>query len=154
MFTRVTASSRQLIIADKTYYIVAFKVPASRQPPRASVAGSGRRGCSGSLSPRHHVAAKRTKKHKGGVGTSWKRCPKRLTTRHFNANIRGILTSRRTAKKQKITVGIAQLVRAPGCGPGGRGFESHYSPHSKKAQYLLGFLLDFNRVGTVWTHIL
>ena len=26
-------------------------------------------------------------------------------------------------------VGIAQLVRAPGCGPGGRGFESHYSPH-------------------------
>ena len=26
-------------------------------------------------------------------------------------------------------VGIAQLVRVPGCGPGGRGFESHYSPH-------------------------
>ena len=26
------------------------------------------------------------------------------------------------------TVGIAQLVRAPGCGPGGRGFKSHYSP--------------------------
>ncbi len=25
-------------------------------------------------------------------------------------------------------VGIAQLVRAPGCGPGGRGFKSHYSP--------------------------
>lgn len=24
---------------------------------------------------------------------------------------------------------IAQLVRAPGCGPGGHGFESHYPPH-------------------------
>ena len=28
-------------------------------------------------------------------------------------------------------VGIAQLVRAPGCGPGGHGFDSHYSPHIK-----------------------
>ena len=28
-------------------------------------------------------------------------------------------------------VGIAQLVRASGCGPEGRGFESHYSPHLK-----------------------
>jgi hypothetical protein len=26
-------------------------------------------------------------------------------------------------------VGVAQLVRAPGCGPGCRGFESHRSPH-------------------------
>ena len=26
-------------------------------------------------------------------------------------------------------VDVAQLVRAPGCGPGGRGFESHLSPH-------------------------
>ena len=26
-------------------------------------------------------------------------------------------------------VGVAQLVRAPGCGPGGRGFKSHRSPH-------------------------
>jgi hypothetical protein len=26
-------------------------------------------------------------------------------------------------------VGVAQLVRAPGCGPGGRGFESLHSPH-------------------------
>ena len=29
-------------------------------------------------------------------------------------------------------VGIAQLVRASGCGPEGRGFESHYSPFFKK----------------------
>ncbi len=27
-------------------------------------------------------------------------------------------------------VDIAQLVSVPGCGPGGRGFESHYSPHN------------------------
>ena len=25
-------------------------------------------------------------------------------------------------------VGVAQLVRAPGCGPGGRGFKSHWTP--------------------------
>ena len=29
-----------------------------------------------------------------------------------------------------IMVDIAQLVSVPGCGPGGRGFESHYSPHN------------------------
>ena len=28
-------------------------------------------------------------------------------------------------------VGIAQLARAPGCGPGGHGFKPHYSPHKK-----------------------
>ncbi len=28
-------------------------------------------------------------------------------------------------------VGIAQLVRAPDCGSGGREFESHYPPHTK-----------------------
>ena len=27
-----------------------------------------------------------------------------------------------------VMVDVAQLVRAPGCGPGGRGFESHLSP--------------------------
>ena len=26
-------------------------------------------------------------------------------------------------------VGVAQLVRAPDCGSGGRGFESHHPPH-------------------------
>ena len=30
------------------------------------------------------------------------------------------------------TVDLAQLVRAPGCGPGGRGFDSHSSPHKKR----------------------
>ena len=29
-------------------------------------------------------------------------------------------------------VELAQLVRAPGCGPGGRGFESLISPHNLK----------------------
>ena len=28
-------------------------------------------------------------------------------------------------------VDIAQLVRVPGCGPGGRGFDSHCPPHKK-----------------------
>ena len=31
--------------------------------------------------------------------------------------------------KARHLVGIAQLVRAPDCGSGGRGFDSHYSPH-------------------------
>ena len=35
-------------------------------------------------------------------------------------------------------VGIAQLVRVPGCGPGGRGFDSHYSPHNYNIIYALG----------------
>jgi hypothetical protein len=28
-----------------------------------------------------------------------------------------------------FVVNVAQLVRAPDCGSGGRGFESHHSPH-------------------------
>ena len=31
-------------------------------------------------------------------------------------------------------VGVAQLVRASGCGPEGRGFESHHSPHKEIAE--------------------
>ena len=34
----------------------------------------------------------------------------------------------------KNMVGVAQLVRAPGCGPGGRGFKSHHSP-----KYISGY---------------
>ena len=30
-------------------------------------------------------------------------------------------------------VGVAQLVRAPGCGPGGRGFETHLPPQRMEA---------------------
>ncbi len=30
---------------------------------------------------------------------------------------------------KRFVVGIAQLVRAPDCGSGGRGFKSRYSPH-------------------------
>ena len=33
-------------------------------------------------------------------------------------------------------VGVAQLVRAPGCGPGGRGFKSHHSPKNMAKVYL------------------
>lgn len=29
-------------------------------------------------------------------------------------------------------VGVAQLVRALGCGPGGRGFEPRHPPHDEK----------------------
>ena len=40
--------------------------------------------------------------------------------------------------KQLSMVGVAQLVRAPGCGPGGRGFKSHHSP-KKQALWLAFF---------------
>ena len=32
------------------------------------------------------------------------------------------------AQYKFVMVGVAQLVRAPGCGPGGRGFETPRSP--------------------------
>ena len=41
---------------------------------------------------------------------------------------------------------IAQSVRAPGCGPGGRGFETHWSPDSnwkRKTKKLKGVCLDW-----------
>ena len=38
-------------------------------------------------------------------------------------------------------VGIVQLVRAPDCGSGCRGFESHYPPHKKSINIL--FILFF-----------
>ncbi len=34
-------------------------------------------------------------------------------------------------------VAIVQLVRTPGCGPGGRGFKSHWSPTKKVRPYRL-----------------
>ena len=30
---------------------------------------------------------------------------------------------------QRLMVGVAQMVRVPGCGPGGRGFDPLHSPH-------------------------
>ena len=37
-------------------------------------------------------------------------------------------------------VAVAQLVRVPGCGPGGRGFESHQPPHAGAKFVLLRFI--------------
>ena len=37
-------------------------------------------------------------------------------------------------------VAIVQLVRTPGCGPGGRGFKSHWSPKEDGA--IVGLLID------------
>ena len=33
-------------------------------------------------------------------------------------------------------VGVAQLVRAPDCGSGGRGFDSHHSPQKLRPSWL------------------
>ena len=38
-------------------------------------------------------------------------------------------------------VSVAQLVRAPDCGSGGRGFESHHSPNNNKKGAEAPFLL-------------
>ncbi len=40
-------------------------------------------------------------------------------------------------------VGVAQLVRALGCGPGGRGFESPRSPHFLKEVTNIAFVTSF-----------
>jgi hypothetical protein len=48
-------------------------------------------------------------------------------------------------------VGVAQLVRVPGCGPGGRGFEPLHSPHFGICNYApvaqLDRVADFESVG-------
>ena len=43
----------------------------------------------------------------------------------------------------KHMVGVAQLVRASGCGPEGRGFDSHRSPHKTKASRKRCFLFCY-----------
>ena len=43
-------------------------------------------------------------------------------------------------------VGIAQLVRAPGCGPGGRRFESVYPPHLKSRKSLGWFAFFISEI--------
>ena len=45
---------------------------------------------------------------------------------------------------------VAQLVRVPGCGPGGRGFDSHQPPHLKtlrKAKSALRILISKTILG-------
>lgn len=36
---------------------------------------------------------------------------------------------------RSYTVVVAQLVRAPGCGPGGRGFETHLPPKKSPSRF-------------------
>ena len=38
---------------------------------------------------------------------------------------------------------VAQLVRAPDCGSGGRGFESHLPPKCQKASFIEAFFCLF-----------
>ena len=42
------------------------------------------------------------------------------------------------------TVGVAQLVRAPGCGPGGRGFDPHRSPQNEREGICPLFRFEMN----------
>ena len=44
-----------------------------------------------------------------------------------------LLAGQIPSKRFAGVVGIAQLVRVPGCGPGGRGFKPHYSPQKLAA---------------------
>ena len=48
-------------------------------------------------------------------------------------------------------VGLAQLVSASGCGPEGRGFESHISPHEKT--HLLSQMCFFQLYSPVASYI-
>ena len=47
-------------------------------------------------------------------------------------------------------VGIAQLVRAPDCGSGGRRFESDYPPHIKEKGFLPFFRICLNMGVLFW----
>ena len=44
------------------------------------------------------------------------------------------LDGRKTGFETHPVVAVAQLVRAPGCGPGGRGFEPHQPPQQKNTR--------------------
>jgi hypothetical protein len=42
--------------------------------------------------------------------------------------VAGSIPARRANQDERIAVDVAQMARAPGCGPGGRGFKSRHSP--------------------------
>ena len=46
-------------------------------------------------------------------------------------------------------VGVAQLVRASGCGSEGRGFDSHHSPHKESSSLLGLFFISAYRLYAV-----
>ena len=48
-------------------------------------------------------------------------------------------------------VGVAQLVRAPGCGPGGRRFKSGFSPHFFPLK--TGLSLFFIKTQNIFAHL-
>src|SRR5262245_22316827 len=69
-----------------------------------------------------------------GIG-SWPTPIARLSScNHLDAFTRFFIDYYVAPEEEKLEpsgacmVGVAQLVRAPGCGPGGRGFKSHHSP--------------------------
>ena len=43
-------------------------------------------------------------------------------------------------KLKKLVVSVAKLVKALGCGPGDRGFETHHSPHPLFSQSPIIFI--------------
>jgi hypothetical protein len=66
------------------------------------------------------------------LGSGW-----RILTLWYNCReipsglaTRGEIGYNTTGQVHELMVGVAQLVRAPGCGPGGRGFKSHRSPQT------------------------
>ena len=46
-----------------------------------------------------------------------------------------------------MMVGVAHLARAPGCGPGGGGFDPLRSPHKKIRGFRLGFFYGLSEGG-------
>ena len=49
---------------------------------------------------------------------------------------------------------VAQLVRALDCGSGGRGFETHRSPHRKNLKYASGFFYGDNTEVLIVDHLI
>lgn len=48
------------------------------------------------------------------------------------------------------TVGVVQLVRAPDCGSGGRGFEPHLPPQENKKSRLSSLLFSFTVISVLF----